>query len=193
MVISPRSASRPPRPNTMTSPSDGSAASGGASRAVSRAARSRSPNSRSARRRSSVTSRISCPKPLTTRTPVTVSSTCWAMSAARCWADQVAGNSPWRVRVVSSTETGTMIRATTVSSGDNHNIAATEATSSTRYPVTNGTIDSSPCTCCRSLIARETTWPVRRLSCLGPSRRCTEANTARRRSCWTSSASRPPR
>ena len=41
--------------------------------------------------------------------------------------------------------------------------------------------------------ARETTCPVRSASWRGPSSRCTEANSWRRRSCWTESASRPPR
>ena len=125
-VIDPCSASQPPNPITATWPRVGSASSVGFSRAVSRAARIRSANSRPAARSSAATSRASWPKPLTTRTPVTVSSTCWAMSAARCWADQVAGNRPARTFAVTRPATGSMTSATTVSSGDSQSIAATD-------------------------------------------------------------------
>ena len=67
----------------------------------------------------------------------------------------------------------------------------TETTSCPSVPATSGTIPSRPWTCCRSELARETTCPVRSASCLGPSRRETEPNTRRRRSCWTPSESRP--
>ena len=124
---------------------------------------------------------------------MTVSSTCWAMSAARCCADQVAGNSVLRVRFVITAASGSMTSEITVSSGDSHSIAAIETTTSTTVPADSGTIDSSACTSCRSVIAREATCPVRSGSCRTPSMRWTARNTWRRRSCWTSSAIRPPR
>ena len=55
---------------------------------------------------------------------MTVSSTCWAMSAARCCADQVAGNSFARVRSAIQPTAGSRTSATTVSSGESHSIAA---------------------------------------------------------------------
>jgi hypothetical protein len=135
----------------------GSASSAGFSRAVIRAARIRSANSARARPSSVAVSRASWPKPLTTRTPVTVSSTCWATSAARCCADQVAGNSDRRERTVTSAAAGSTTRVTTVSSGESHSIAATDVTTSEAVPSVNGTIDSRPCTSCRSVIARDAT------------------------------------
>ncbi len=189
----PVSASQPPKPITATCPRVGRASSVGFSRAVIRAARMRSANSRPAARSRVATSRASCPKPLTTRTPVTVSSTCWAMSAARCWADQVAGNSPARTFVVTSTAAGSMTSATTASSGDSQNIATTDTTTMPISPALSGTIDSRPCTSCRSVMARDTTCPVRSASWRCPSSRCTAPKTSRRRSCCTLRASRPAR
>ena len=89
--------------------------------------------------------------------------------------------------------TGTVTSATTVSSGESHSMIASETRTAELVPRVYGTIPSSPWTCCRSELARETTWPVRRASCCGPSSREIEAKTRRRRSCWTPSESRPPR
>ena len=88
---------------------------------------------------------------------MTVSSTCWAMSAARCWADQVAGNNDLRAWSVIHPAAGSSTSATSVSNGESHSMAATEATTSTTVPSASGTIDSSICRSCRSVIARETT------------------------------------
>ena len=57
-------------------------------------------------------SRASWPNPFTTRTPVTVSSTCCAMSAARCCADHVAGKSVALVRSVIQPAAGSISRFT---------------------------------------------------------------------------------
>ncbi len=160
---------------------------------VSAAVRIRSPNSVRAARSSRPISRASWPKPLTTRTPVTVSSTCWARSAARCWADHDAGNSTRLLRTATTATTGVTTSATRVNMGDSHNMAPSAASANTTVPIDSGTIISRPCTTCRSVIERDTIWPVRSVSCLAPSSRCTAANTCWRRSCWTSRASRPPR
>ena len=92
--------------------------------AVSRTVRIRSPNSCRAALSSRPISRSSWPKPLTTRTPVTVSSTCWARSAARCWADQVPGTAPAGCAPPRHATTGATTSAIRVSSGDSHSIAA---------------------------------------------------------------------
>ncbi len=91
-------ASQPPSAITTTEDSSGIAASVGEKRALIPAARIRSANKRRPCRSSTSTMRASWPNPLTTRTPVTVSSTCWASSAARCWADQVAACNRGRIR-----------------------------------------------------------------------------------------------
>ena len=187
----PESAIAPPIPITPTCPSVGSASSAGLSRAVIRAARMRSANSRRARPSSVATSRASWPKPLTTRTPVTVSSTCCATSAACCCADHVAGNSDRRDRIVTIAAAGSTTSVTRVSSGESHSIAAIDVTTSEAVPSVKGTIDSSPCRSCRSVIARDATCPVRSASCRSPSSRVTASNTRRRRSCWTSRERRP--
>ena len=111
-----------------------------------RAARSRSANNRRAPRSSRPTSRASWPKPFTTRTPVTVSSTCCAMSAARCCADQVAGNSLRRDYGGHDAQRGTTTSAISVSSGESHSMATTDTATSTIIPKEIGTIDSRPCT-----------------------------------------------
>ena len=191
MVIAPFIAIVPPTPITATCPSVGSASSAGLSRAVIRAARIRSANSVRARPSRVATSRASWPKPLTTRTPVTVSSTCCATSAARCCADQVAGKSERRERTVTSPARGSTTRVTRVSSGESQSIAAIEVTISDAVPSVNGTIESSPCTSCRSVIARDATCPVRNASWRSPSSRVTASKTCRRRSCWTSRDIRP--
>ena len=122
---------------------------------------------------------------------MTVSSTCCATSAACCWADHVAGNSDRRDRIVTIAAAGSTTSVTRVSSGESHSMAATEVTTSVAVPSVNGTIDSSPCTSCRSVIARDATCPVRSASCRSPSSRATASKTRRRRSCWTSSDRRP--
>ena len=58
-----------------------------------------------------------------------------------------------------------MTSAISVSSGDSHSIATSDATTSTTCPAVSGTIDSRPCTSWRSVIARDTTCPVRSASC----------------------------
>ena len=63
---------------------------------------------------------------------MTVSSTCWAMSAAFCCADQVAGNSARRLRMVIHSASGNTTNATSVSSGDSHSMAASDTTTSTQ-------------------------------------------------------------
>ena len=53
-----------------------------------------------------------------------------------------------------------------------------ETTNSTTCPADSGTIASSDCTICRSVEARDTTWPVRSRSCPDPSSRCSAPNTS---------------
>lgn len=124
---------------------------------------------------------------------MTVSSTCCATSAARCCADHVAGNSRFRLRVTTMPTAGVTTSAISVSTGDIHSIATNDSSAKITEPNDSGICIRIPVTSCRSEIARETTWPVRRASCLPPSRRDTALNTRWRRSCWTSSASLPPK
>ncbi len=70
-------------------------------------------------------------------------------------------------------------------------MATSENSARTALPAEKGAIASSVWMTWRSLIARDTTWPVRIVSCLPPSKRLTAANTAWRRSCWTSTERRP--
>ena len=180
-------------PSTATWPAAGRAAVVAVGTADSFAARSRSPNSLRAVPSSFETSRASWPKPLTTRTPVTVSSTCCATSAARCCADHVAGNRRLRLRVTTMPTAGVTTSAISVSTGDIHSIAANDSSAKITEPNDSGTCIRIPTTSCRSEIARETTWPVRKASCLPPSSRETALKTRWRRSCWTSRASFPPK
>ena len=92
---------------------------------------------------------------------MTSSSTISATSAADCWAAQVAGNSTVLVALVTSTTAGTTSSAITVSSGESISMITSDTTNSTTWPADSGTIASSDCTICRSVEARETTWPVR--------------------------------
>ncbi len=154
----------PPRASTPTCPSAVRACRPGLILAVSRTARIRFANSLRAPSRSRPSSRSSCPKPFTTRTPVTSSSTISATSAADCWAAQVAGNSTVLVALVTTTTAGTTNSAITVSSGERMSMITSDTTNSTTCPADNGTMASSDCTICRSVEARETTWPVRNLS-----------------------------
>ena len=90
MVIAPRIASKPPATTVAISAICGTAANAGWKRAVSRPTCKRIPKSLRARAIKLVCSRSSWTKALTMRTPVTVSSTWLATSAACCWASHVA-------------------------------------------------------------------------------------------------------
>ena len=114
---------------------------------------------------------------------MTSSSTISATSAADCWAAQVAGNSTVLVALVTSTTAGTTSSAITVSSGESHSMITSDTTNSTTWPADSGTIASSDCTICRSVEARDTTWPVRSRSWPEPSSRCSEEKTSCRMSC----------
>ncbi len=155
-LISPRSARIPPTASTATWPAAGSAEVVAVGTADNRAARRRSANRVRAVPSRVSTSRDSWPNPFTTRTPLTVSSTCWATSAARCWADQVAGNSRLRLTPTTIPTAGATTSAINVSSGDIHSIAPSASPANTTDPVDSGTCIRNPVTSWRSVIARET-------------------------------------
>ena len=144
-------------------------------------------------RSSRSTSCSSWPKPFTTRTPVTASSTTPATSAACCCASQLAGNRVRREATEMNQRAGPTARATRVSSGERKAIAISEPTNSTALPSSIGTIASRPCTIVRSEIERLTIWPVCSWSWRAPSSRDRAENSCVRRSCWTSRDSWPPR
>ena len=98
-VISWCSASQPPRArigHLAEGRDRPRAAAGSATGGARPASGSRRASRRRRPRRSS--SRCSWPKALTTRTPLTSSSTIWATSPSRCWPSQVAGKTRQRIR-----------------------------------------------------------------------------------------------
>ena len=107
----------------------------------------------------------SCPKPFTTRTPVTASSTTPATSPARCCASQLAGKIVVRNRSVTNSSAGSASSATSVSGGDRTTITTSATTRNTRLPSMIGRNISSPCSRPTSLLARDTSWPVCIWSC----------------------------
>ena len=86
----------------------------------------------------------SWPKPLTTRTPVTFSSTTPATTPSCCWASQVAGNSLPRLRATMNPSPGPTSSATTVSSGDSVIMTTIESTNSRTLPLMLGRNDEQP-------------------------------------------------
>ena len=191
-VMLPWMASQPPRASTPTWPRVGMASSAGLNRAIRRASRTRdayrcvlAPSMRSS-------SCSSCPKPLTTRTPPTVSSTMAATSPACCCACQLAGNSLRRDRSAITHSAGATASATTVSSGDRNSMMMIETTKSSALPMVIGRNDSSPWIMLMSEIDRLTSWPVWISSCRAPSSRDSAPSISVRRSCCTSRDSLPP-
>ncbi len=85
---------------------------------------------RSARRSSS---RDSCPKPLTTRTPVTSSSTTFATSPAFCCASQLAGNTEVRSRIAVISSRGATASITSASGTESTNITVSDTTKSNTF------------------------------------------------------------
>ena len=139
------------------------------------------------------TSCSSCPKPFTTRTPVTASSTTAAMPAACCCASQLAGNRVRREAAAMNQRAGPTASATRVSTGERKAIAIIEPTNSTALPISIGTIESRDWIIVRSEMDRLTIWPVCSSSWRVPSSRDRAENSWVRRSCWTSRESCPPR
>ena len=82
--------------------------------------------------------------------------------------------------------------ATTVSSGESQSITTSETTTPTMLPTMIGVNDNRPWMRPRSLLARDTIWPVGSSSWRAKSRRCSRSKIALRRSYCTSSATRPP-
>ncbi len=189
--ISPCRASQPPRASTATWPSAGTAWRAGLYRLVSRATRTREANRPRARCSSAASSRCSCPKPLTTRTPATAASTTEATSAASCCACQLAGNRSWRERTAISHSAGPTTRATSVRGSDNVAISTTDTTNINALPHMFGRNCNSIWMSVTSEMARLTTCPVGSSSCPGPSRRSSAARTSLRRSYCTPSDTRP--
>ncbi len=163
-LMLPRSASHPPSASMPTCPSAGTAASALVYRLVKRTARIRSENRARAAVASLASSRSSCPKPLTTRTPAVASATTAATSPACCWAAQVAGKTVRRARSPIMITSGPTASASSVSNGDNNIMITMASTNSSRFPLISGRNASRPWTTVTSELARLTTWPVRRPS-----------------------------
>ena len=161
--------------------------------AIRRTVRTREPYSAELAPSSRSISCVSCPKPFTTRTPVTAASTTSATAAARCCASQLAGNRVRRDRREMYHKLGATARATSVSSGDSSAMAISEPANRTTLPISIGTMDSRLCTMVMSEIERLTIWPVCSSSWRVPSSRDRAENSWVRRSCWTSRESCPPR
>ena len=100
------SASQPPSASTATCPNAGIVCIAGCSRAWMFTSRTRDANMRRERSVSRSSSRCSWPKPFTTRTPVTSSSTTLATSPAFCCASQLAGNTDVRSRIAVKSSAG---------------------------------------------------------------------------------------
>ena len=75
-------------------------------------------------------SRCSWPKPFTTRTPVTSSSTTLATSPAFCCASQLAGNTDVRSRIAVKSSAGATASITSESSGDRQSMTANDTMNS---------------------------------------------------------------
>ena len=171
-VMWPWRASQPPRASTPTWPKAGSACRAGTYTAWMRTSRMRERNTPWARWVSRSSSRCSWPKPFTTRTPVTASSTTPATSAACCWESQLAGNTLVRIRRATMNRRGITATATSVSSGDRITMITRETTSITRFPLMIGRKASRPWRRATSELARETSCPVCSSSWRAKSRRC---------------------
>ena len=174
-------------------PSDGMAVSAGLYLAVSRIMRSRDANRFSLASSSRSCSCSSWPKPLTTRTPPMASSTTPATSPDCCCACQLAGNSLRRDPSAISHSAGATATVTIVSSGESATMMQMDSTNSMRLPSVIGTMDKMDCTMFRSEMDRPTNCPLWISSWRAPSSRDSESKSSVRRSCCTSSASRPPR
>ncbi len=118
----------PPSASTATWPSAGIVCIVDCNHAWMFTNRTRDWNMSCERAMSRSSSRCSCPKPFTTRTPVTSSSTTFATSPAFCCASQLAGNTDVRRRIAlinSSGATKSMINA---SGGERTNMIVNDTT-----------------------------------------------------------------
>ena len=190
-VMRPSMTSQPPRRMLITSASCGRFCSSGWKRAMSFAARIFAANRVRPCCSSRSTSRSSCAKALTTRTPVTVCSTWVARSAADCWATHVAAYMERRDHTAMPTISGMNARAMTVSRGETHSMTPAVMMSWTMLPSAIGPIATRPCVALRSEIERDTICPVTIWSWLGPSRRCSRSRMRTRRVCCVSIDKRP--
>ena len=96
----------------------------------------------------------SAPKPFTTRTPATVSSTTAASSADSCWMPITAGCSRREKRVASTLRNGRLPRASTVSTGSVRNRMTVTASTVTPLEIVSGIITTNAWICWRSVLAR---------------------------------------
>ena len=113
----------------------------------------------------------SCPKPFTTRTPVTAPSTTPATAAA--WLLRVPGGGvePGAAALGDPPQGGGDGERDRVSSGDSHAMITREMRKSRTLPIIIGSMKSRPWMSWRSLVARPTTWPVDSSSWRRPSSR----------------------
>src|SRR3954471_7785625 len=153
-------ASQPPKPRMAACASVGTTCSAGGNRAVSLIIRMRERNRSSAVSVRWASSRFSWPKPFTTRTRVTASSTTPATSPIRCCASHVAGKMVVRSRTANTSKIGTAVTAIRVRGAERVSITTKATISPTKLPLMMGRNESSPWMRATSELARETSWPV---------------------------------
>ena len=124
---------------------------------------------------------------------MTAPSTTPATFAACCCASQLAGNSRRRDANAITHSVGATASAMTVSSGERNAMITSDSTNSTTLPSSIGTMLSRLWIMLRSEIERLTICPVCSWSWRAPSSRVSDPNSSVRRSCCTSSESRPPK
>ena len=101
-------------------------------------------------------SRCSWPKPFTTRTPVTSSSTTLATSPAFCCASQLAGNTDVRSRIAVTSSSGKTANITSERSGERISIAANDTMNNRMFATPIGRNCRKPCSNATSDDARLT-------------------------------------
>ena len=96
----------------------------------------------------------SAPKPFTTRTPETVSSTTVARSAERVCTAITAGWMRWENRLARMFTSGSGTSAHSASSGLSTSRMTATPAARARFEMVSGIMTTNICTCCRSLLAR---------------------------------------
>ena len=105
-------------------------------------------------------SRSSWANALTTRTPVTASSTTPATAPDRRWSFQLAGNTRLRKRTATKANSGTKTTTTRLSSGERKNITTIATTSSVMLATSIGTEKKNCWISVRSAVERDMTSPT---------------------------------
>jgi hypothetical protein len=144
----------------------------GAYRAWMRALRIRDPKSLTDASIKRPSWRRSWPKPLTTRTPVTDSSTTPATSACHWSMSQLEGNIRFPIRQEVIAMRGSVIARTDAISGDSTSITHTDVTNINRLPSVIGVRTTTFVKACTSALLRDTSCPASSWSWRAKSRRC---------------------